>query len=76
MDTLDRLRDLATRRFGPRATDLRPDDDLFETLGIDSLAALDLLTDLESAFRVEIPDYELQGVTSLRGLAAVIEARA
>lgn len=76
MDTLDRLRDLATRRFGPKAAQLAPDDDLFDALGIDSLQALDLLTDLESAFHVEIPDYELQGVTSLRGLAGVIEARA
>ena len=27
---------LATQRFGNRAATLRPDDDLFETLGIDS----------------------------------------
>ena len=51
------------------------DDDLFEVLGIDSLQALDLLTDLEEAFDVEIPDYELQGVNTLAGLAAVLEAR-
>jgi len=39
------------------------------------LQALDLLTDLEAAFRCEIPDWELQGVTTLDGLAAVIRRR-
>jgi len=75
-DLLDRLRVLAARRFGPAANTLAPDDDLFDKLGIDSLQALDLLTELEDAFRVEIPDYELQGVNSLAGLADVIRSRA
>lgn len=73
--TLDRLKELAVRRFGPAAEALSPTDDLFETLGIDSLQALDLLTDLEEAFDVEIPDYEIQGVNTLGGLSEVIEAR-
>jgi acyl carrier protein len=74
-DLIARLRTLAVRRFGDRATDLDADADLFDALGIDSLAALDLLTDLEEAFDVEVPDYELQGVNSLAGLAEVIGGR-
>jgi len=70
---VDRLKQLAVARFGAAAEALKPDDDLFDVLGIDSLQALDLLTDLEEAFDVEIPDYEIQGVTTLGGLAAVIE---
>lgn len=70
-----RLAQLAARRFGGRAEALTLDDDMFEVLGIDSLQALDLLTDLEETFRVEIPDYELQGVTTLRGLADLIRRR-
>jgi len=72
---IDRLRTLAVARFGERAASLAPDDDLFEALAIDSLQALDLLTDLEQAFDIEIPDYELQGVTTLGGFAQVVEAR-
>jgi acyl carrier protein len=74
-DVVVRLQQLAAARFGPRAQGLAPEADLFETLGIDSLAALDLLTDLEEAFGVEIPDYELQGVSTLAGLAGVIRSR-
>lgn len=70
-----RLQELAAARFGERAASLGADDDLFEALGIDSLQALDLLTDLEEAFGVEIPDYELQGVTTLAGLAEVVRRR-
>jgi acyl carrier protein len=73
--TIDRLRELAVKRFGPRAAELAADADLFDALDIDSLQALDLLTDLEQAFRVEVPDYELQGVTTLAGLAEVLERR-
>ncbi len=69
------LQDLAVARFGARAGKLGPDDDLFEVLGIDSLQALDLLTDLEEAFDVEIPDYEVQGVNTLAGLAGLIVER-
>ena len=57
--TLSRL---ALRRFGTKAAGLTPTDDLFEVLGIDSLQALDLLTDLEEEFSIEIPDYEVQDV--------------
>jgi acyl carrier protein len=71
-DVIHRLRELAVARFGDRAAALTPTDDLFDALGIDSLQALDLLTDLEDAFDVEIPDYEIQGVTTLGGLAVVI----
>lgn len=72
---IDRLRTLAVARFGPRASTLDADADLYEALEIDSLQALDLLTDLETEFGVEVPDYELQGVNTLAGLAEVIEAR-
>ena len=54
---------------------LPPDEDFFNTLGIDSLQALDLLTRLENHFHVELPDYELQGVSDFRTLAERIQAR-
>lgn len=72
---INQLRDLAAKRFGGVANGLDPQADLFEALGIDSLQALDLLTDLEEAFGIEIPDYEIQGVNTLAGLAEVIGRR-
>lgn len=74
-DIATRLIALAADRFGRDPGALAPGDDLFDALGIDSLQALDLLTRLEETFAVEIPDYEIQGVTTFSGLAAVIARR-
>jgi acyl carrier protein len=73
--TLDEIMDLAARHFKVSRDTLRPDEDFFKTLNIDSLQALDLLTRLENHFHVELPDYELQGVTDFRTLAGRIHAR-
>jgi acyl carrier protein len=74
-NTLNEVLDLASLHFKVPRENLSPDDDFFKKLGIDSLQALDLLTRLESHFRVELPDYELQGVTDFRTLAGRIQSR-
>lgn len=66
---------LAATHFQVPAAGLSPDDDFFKKLGIDSLQALALLSRIENHFRIELPDYELQGVTDFRTLAARIHAR-
>ena len=73
--TLDEILNLAAAHFKVPREKLGPDDDFFKTLGIDSLQALDLLTKLENHFRIELPDYELQGVSDFRTLANRIQAR-
>lgn len=73
--TLDEIMALAATHFKVPREKLTPDDDFFKTLGIDSLQALDLLTKLENHFRVELPDYELQGVSDFRTLAGRIQSR-
>ena len=47
----------------------------FKKLGIDSLQALELLSRLESHFGIELPDYEVQGVSDFRTLASRIQSR-
>ena len=73
--TLDEILNLAATHFKVPREKLSPDDDFFKTLGIDSLQTLDLLTKLENHFRVELPDYELQGVSDFRTLASKIQVR-
>jgi len=74
-ETLEDILNLAATHFKVPREKLTPDDDFFKTLGIDSLQALDLLTRLEHHFRIELPDYELQGVSDFRALADRIQAR-
>jgi acyl carrier protein len=73
--TLDQILDLAATHFKVPREKLSADDDFFKTLGIDSLQALDLLTRLEHHFCIELPDYELQGVSDFRTLANRIQTR-
>jgi acyl carrier protein len=65
-ETLEEVLTLASAHFKVPREKLTPDDDFFKTLGIDSLQALD---------HIELPDYELQGVSDFRTLADRIQAR-
>ena len=67
--------EMAAKRFNVECAGLESKDDFFEKLGIDSVQALDLLSDLEMEFDVEIPDYALQGVRTFAQLAAEIDKR-
>ena len=73
--TVDEILNLAATHFKVPREKLTADDDFFKTLGIDSLQALDLLTRLENHFNIELPDYELQGVSDFRTLATRIQSR-
>jgi acyl carrier protein len=74
-DTLSEILELAATHFQVPREKLGPDDDFFSTLGIDSLKALELLTRLETHFKVELPDWEMQDVSDFRTLAERIHAR-
>jgi len=73
--TIAELLDLTAAHFKVERETLDPKGDMFESLGIDSMQALELLTKLENHFRIELPDYELQGVSDFETLAARIHAR-
>ena len=73
--TIDEILNLASAQFEVPRESLSPDDDFFKKLGIDSLQALSLLTRLEQHFNVELPDYELQGVSDFKTLAERIQSR-
>jgi len=70
-----KLVQLASNRFEQDLTDMHPDDDFFEVLEIDSYQAMELLTELEETFDVEVPDWEVQDVRTFGALAEVIDRR-
>ncbi|MGH9685150.1 MAG: acyl carrier protein [Candidatus Acidiferrales bacterium] len=73
--TTDEIMDLAAAHFKIPRAQLSPDDDFFSKLDINSLQALELLTRIEQHFKIELPDYELQGVSDFRKLAERIQSR-
>jgi len=73
--TTEEILSLAAQHFKVPRQELAPSDDFYRKLKIDSLQALELLTRLENHFGVELPDYEVQGVTDFNTLASKIQAR-
>jgi acyl carrier protein len=73
--TTQEVLDLATRHFQVTPGTLAPSDDFFRKLGINSLQALELLSRLENHFSIELPDYEMQGVSDFKTLAERIQSR-
>jgi len=73
--TTEEILSLAAAHFKVPRAELSPADDFYQKLRIDSLQALELLTHLENHFSVELPDYEVQGVSDFRTLASRIQAR-
>ena len=72
-ETFEKLMQLIAKRFKIDVKKLNPDDDFFEKLGINSLQALELIGDLEKEFHVEIPDYELKSVRTIKGLEELVQ---
>jgi acyl carrier protein len=66
---------LATTHFKLAPGFLSANDDFFKKLGIDSLQTLELLSRIENHFNIELPDYEVQGVSDFKTLAERIQSR-
>ena len=73
--TTQEILDLASKHFNVPVGTLSPNDDFFKKLGIDSLQTLELLSRIENHFNIELPDYEVQGVSDFRTLASRIQSR-
>jgi acyl carrier protein len=73
--TTREILELAAKHFQVPFGSLGPDDDFFKKLGIDSLQTLEMLSRLENHFGIELPDYEVQGVSDFRTLAQRIQSR-
>ena len=72
MDTLDRIKNLAAKRFGGDPQAINPDVPL-EQLGADSLGYLEFLFDLEEAFGITIDQDVATGIRTLRALGGLID---
>jgi acyl carrier protein len=73
--TTQEILELAAKHFKAAPGSLKPEDDFYRKLGIDSLQALEMLSRLENHFHIELPDYEVQGVSDFKTLAERVQAR-
>jgi acyl carrier protein len=73
--TAQEILNLAEKQFKVAAGSLKPEDDFYKKLGIDSLQTLDMLSRLENHFHIELPDFEVQGVSDFKTLAERVQSR-
>lgn len=66
-DVLARVKAIIADLSGLEAHDIKADSELAD-LGIDSLVGMELITELESSFEIELPESEIQAVVDVPGL--------
>jgi acyl carrier protein len=67
LDTLDRIKSLASQEFSLDAAALDPAAPL-DTLGIDSLSFIEFMFKVEEEFGVSVSDEDLKGIRTLADL--------
>ena len=74
-DLTERLRVLVVDVTKRDAAPLAPDDDLIQSLGLDSLESLRVLALVEKRFGVRFDDAEIHAIRTLRQLADAVARR-
>jgi acyl carrier protein len=73
LDTLSRIQTMLSSQFDLPLERLRPEQSL-EDLGIDSLAAIEFMFDLEDTFSIALPDERTPPVATISDIALLVDA--
>lgn len=73
-EVLEAIREHLAQR-GIEATDVSEESHLVDDLGLDSLDTVELTLGLEERFGIEIPDTELEGVTTVGDAVTLISKK-
>jgi acyl carrier protein len=52
-----------------------PDDTPFKDLGIDSMMAIEIIAEVEREYKLRIPEEELENITDLNSVVALVEVK-
>jgi acyl carrier protein len=52
-----------------------PDDEPFKDLGIDSMMAIEIVADVERAYKIKIPEAELEQISDLLSVVRLVESK-
>ena len=70
---LEKVKDILAKQCEVETDKITEQTDIAEDLGADSLDVVDVLMSLEDAFDVEIPDEEIEKLTTVGALVSYIE---
>jgi acyl carrier protein len=63
------------RKFAPPEAELTPNTELSADLNIDSVAAMDLIMEIEDRFAIDIPVNQLSDLRNLEDLVALVRTQ-
>jgi len=69
----DTIRDSVNRITGIAHADIQDSSNYREDLGLDSLSALEVMVDIEYAFKIKVPEERLQTVQTVQDTIAVVQ---
>jgi acyl carrier protein len=73
METLEKVTEVVAEVLEVDAAAVTPDADLIKELHMDSVLAIDIATALEKHYKVQVPDDQMDKLTSARAIAALVD---
>ena len=73
-EIVEQVNSLLTEEFDVESSDLTPDADIQETLGLDSLSLVDLIALVQQNYKVVIPITEIHQIQTFDNLYDYIES--
>ena len=52
-----------------------PDDESFKDLGIDSMMAIEIVSEIERRYRIKVPEQELEQIVDLDSVVALVASK-
>ncbi|WP_405341299.1 acyl carrier protein [Ruminococcus sp.] len=71
---LEKIKVILAGQFDVEEDSIKPETDLQDDLGADSLDVVDLLMSIEDEFEIEIPDEEIENIRTVADLVNYIES--
>jgi acyl carrier protein len=74
--SMERVKEIIVDTLNLEAEKLTPDADLIKDLDVDSIDVVELVMALEEEFDIEIPDEDVENLTTLGKISAYIDEKA
>ena len=71
----ERLRGLMAEQLGVEPSEMRPDSNILEDLGADSLDVVEMVMAIEDAFDIEIDDADAEAMRTVADVEAYVAKR-
>ena len=74
--SMERVKEIIVDTLNLEAEKLTPDADLIKDLDVDSIDVVELVMALEEEFEIEIPDVDVENLTTLGKISTYIDQKA